>query len=69
MRLRFKDNLGSRDAERFGVDFLKCTRGATGDFDDKTAEALVKFGIAEPEKTEGTAEETGRAGHAHRGAK
>jgi len=50
MRVRIKDNLGTVDAARLGVDASKCTRGAIENFDEETAEALVKFGIAEPFK-------------------
>jgi len=71
MRLRFIDNLGSRDAERFGVDFSKCTKGATGTFDEKTTDALLKFGIAVEDKGEGkgdaTAEPAEQGAHKRKG--
>lgn len=47
MRVRFRTNLGSRDAAKWGVDFRQCTAGAEVDMDDAAAEWLAKSGIAE----------------------
>jgi len=65
MRLRFRTNLGSQDAQHFGVDHTKCTIGATGTFDEKTAEGLIKLGVAEEDKGEAKDETPAPEHHAH----
>lgn len=47
MQVQFKINLGSADAERLGVDFKKCTKGAKVDVSRDAAELLAKRGIVE----------------------
>lgn len=46
MRLKFKTNLGSKDAELVGVDFTKCQKGMELEVSDKAGEWLIKNGIA-----------------------
>lgn len=47
MQVRFKVNLGSRDAERLGLDFDNCLAGTTREVQDKAGEWLIVHGIAE----------------------
>jgi hypothetical protein len=51
VRVRFKVNLGSKDARSIGVDYRQCCEGATVDVPAKAGEWLCKHGIAtkEPE--------------------
>lgn len=46
MRVLFKVNLGSMDAEKAGVDFKQCTAGAAIDCNDAAGKWLVANGIA-----------------------
>lgn len=46
MKVNFKVNLGSRDAERFGLDFGKCQRGMSLEVADHVGEWLIGKGIA-----------------------
>lgn len=46
MLIRFKDNLGSRDAQSLGVDFRECTKGAEIDVPDDQAKRIVDGGFA-----------------------
>lgn len=55
MLVRFRVNLGSRDAESLGVDFRKCSAGMTCDVPDAAAQWLVKRRIAEPVTVRGVA--------------
>lgn len=41
MKVRIKDNLGSRDGESLGVDFRQCTKGAELDVSDELAKRLI----------------------------
>jgi hypothetical protein len=46
MRVTFKINLGSRDADRLGLDYSKCRRGDCLDLTDELGEKLCKSGFA-----------------------
>jgi hypothetical protein len=46
MRVQFRDNLGSRDAEKHALDFRACGRGMECDVPDKTGQQLVARGFA-----------------------
>lgn len=48
MHVRIKVNLGSRDAERFGLRFDQCKAGDTPTVTDEAGEWLIRHGIAEP---------------------
>jgi hypothetical protein len=56
MRVRFKVNLGSRDAERFGLHFEHCGKGMTPEVADEAGEWLIRHGIAEQLAAEPTPE-------------
>ena len=46
MRVTFNTNLGSRDAERCGIDFKLATGGSELDCDEQSGKWLVSQGIA-----------------------
>src|SRR5690606_17914299 len=46
MRVKFRDNLGSRDAEKHALDFRVCGRGMECDVPDATGRCLVSKGFA-----------------------
>ncbi len=46
MNVAFRDNLGSQDARRFGLDYRYCTKGAVAIVSDETGAALVQSGFA-----------------------
>lgn len=46
MRVQFKVNLGSNDAERHALDFRSCLAGAELDVSEKAASWLISKGIA-----------------------
>lgn len=46
MHLRFRVNLGSRDAERHGLDFRLCGQGMVCNVPEKAGQWLVSKGIA-----------------------
>lgn len=54
MKVLFRVNLGSRDAEHLGIDFRDCTCGAEVDLPDSVAEILVGRGIAESREKKAT---------------
>lgn len=47
MKVRFRTNLGSRDAESLKLDFRKCQDGDVLDVSDSVGAVLIKRGIAE----------------------
>lgn len=47
MHIRFKTNLGSRDASRCGLDFRECLAGATAEVKEAAGNWLINRGIAE----------------------
>ncbi len=47
MKVRFRTNLGSRDAAQFELDHTKCTAGAEVSVSNKVGEELDRRGIAE----------------------
>lgn len=47
MKVKFRVNLGSRDAGPLGLYFEKCRTGETVDVGDDAADWLIKRGIAE----------------------
>ncbi len=46
MVVRFTDNLGSRDAASYGLDFKLCTKGAEVEVADGTGSSLVAKRLA-----------------------
>lgn len=46
-KVRFRTNLGSIDAAKFGLDFRKCTIDAEAEVGETAAEALSKSGVVE----------------------
>lgn len=46
MRVKFRDNLGSRDAEGHSLDFRECLHGTEHDVPDAVGRILVHKGIA-----------------------
>lgn len=48
MKVKFRTNLGSRDAEAYGLDHTKCTAGAEVTVNNKIAELLESRGLVEP---------------------
>lgn len=46
MRVRFRNSLGSRDAERHSLDFRECVQGAERDVSEAAGQWLVRKGIA-----------------------
>lgn len=44
MHVEFLTNLGSRDAQRFDLDFTKCTKGAVVEVEDSVGESLCTPG-------------------------
>jgi len=46
MRVKFKVNLGSRDAEKHSLDFKQCGEGMEGDVSESAGAWLVRNGIA-----------------------
>ena len=40
MHVEFLTNVGSRDAQRFNLDFLKCTKGAVVEVEDEVGALL-----------------------------
>ena len=49
MLVKFRTNLGSNDAARFGLDHRECLGGASVDVPQSTGEALCKLGFATDE--------------------
>jgi len=47
MKVRFKTNLGQRDARNLGLDHAECVVDAEVTVDESVADRLVKKGIAE----------------------
>lgn len=47
MKVRFRTNLGSRDAVQWGLDHTKCLAGSELEVSSDTAEALQDRGLAE----------------------
>jgi hypothetical protein len=46
MRIRFRVNLGSRDAAGLGLEFRECGEGSEADVPAKAAEWLINHGYA-----------------------
>lgn len=40
MQVRFGINLGSRDAQKLGLDYTKCTKGSVHNFSDAEIKAI-----------------------------
>ena len=47
MKVRFRTNLGTRDANRLGLDSEKCTVGSEVAVSESVAEVVVREGLAE----------------------
>lgn len=47
MKARFRVNLGSMDASKYGLDFRKCTAGAEVEIGEVAYSALGKAGVVE----------------------
>jgi hypothetical protein len=57
MKVKFRTNLGSNDADRLRLDFKQCCEGMACEVDSPVGEKLVSSGVAvdvtpPPEKTE-----------------
>lgn len=48
MRVRFKSNLGSRDALTHGLNYHECTAGSEHEFDNRLSESLIQRGFVSP---------------------
>lgn len=46
MKVKFRTNVGSRDAAKFDLDFRLCQYGAEVELDDEVAEKVVDCGLA-----------------------
>ena len=48
IKVKFRTNLGSRDAGQLGLDYTACLVGEEVEVGDKTAEKLESLGLCEP---------------------